>query len=404
MKRRDVFIINFLRLDKQLFTGVGDEAECIKNAARPGKITITTPALGRNTDVPYDKKIGMTVYQTFIDTTRKTEQRNGRTGRQGSPGSVHTILNMQDYPGLTIEQAVTQLEKAAQCEREFNEGFYNILGFFYQQVNLIPRTAAEANDFYRNHWSQFSQDLEKAYWDFKQENKQSEGVFIKSATDQFNRLVEPQYQVMHQELKQHLTFKYPDLEPVAVYKKPVKMSDCIPERYLCIFKPQDMTEEIREDVIRLLEDYLNTSWFFISTSKKREARKLIANCRDSKSVSALIDALNESQKTVLQADVRSNSLPMYRRIKAVNITGSRFQDTIDKAHALAETKTDQKVSTEHLHELNNKLPSNTETSREVFASYDSYKCSYNPKNIRDLYNARVVAKSTEGVLKRRTPR
>jgi hypothetical protein len=78
----------------QMFTGLGNEKQTIIDAAKPGMITITTPALGRNTDIHYDKSVGMNVIQTFVASAREDRQKAGRTGRQGSKGNVYYSLNV----------------------------------------------------------------------------------------------------------------------------------------------------------------------------------------------------------------------------------------------------------------------------------------------------------------------
>ena len=142
----------------QMFLGYGHEEEVIKNAGRPGMSTITTPALGRNTDVPYDKEKGMAVYKTFVSSTRGEAQKDGRTGRQGSYGRVFTFLDEKDLAGLTPEQIRLRLDEQGQKERLFNEELYDLLDPLFNFIRAVPDEHFAKDTklvFIKTHWARF---------------------------------------------------------------------------------------------------------------------------------------------------------------------------------------------------------------------------------------------------------
>ncbi|MGL5741781.1 MAG: hypothetical protein ACRCXC_04140 [Legionella sp.] len=155
----------------QLYTGLGKEEDYINNASKPGMITITTSALGRNTDIPYDKAQGLRVWHTFIDSIRGSGQKSGRTGRQGSVGEVHFVLNQQEIGGKTITQIQAEIDKVAAVERDVTEELYKVLGYLLTQVDAQPEEqfAKGKAAFLRESWSEFSAETEAQFRDSRRE-------------------------------------------------------------------------------------------------------------------------------------------------------------------------------------------------------------------------------------------
>jgi len=77
------------------------EAEIIKEAGEPGKVTIATNMAGRGTDIKLGKGVtevgGLRVIGTERHESRRVDnQLRGRSGRQGDPGSSKFYLSLED--------------------------------------------------------------------------------------------------------------------------------------------------------------------------------------------------------------------------------------------------------------------------------------------------------------------
>lgn len=90
-------------VDHQSITGQSpkEEAEKIKAAGRPGMITISTPMIGRGTDIQLEApEKGFRVWQTFSARKRIDIQIMGRSARQGQIGEYGELLNLSKEPEL----------------------------------------------------------------------------------------------------------------------------------------------------------------------------------------------------------------------------------------------------------------------------------------------------------------
>lgn len=99
----------------------GDEAALIAQAGQPGRLTVATNMAGRGTDIKLSAAAreagGLHVILTeFHDSRRTDRQLFGRAARQGDPGSVQSIVSLQDQlfvqhaPGLA--RAVAGLSRS----------------------------------------------------------------------------------------------------------------------------------------------------------------------------------------------------------------------------------------------------------------------------------------------------
>jgi preprotein translocase subunit SecA len=78
-----------------------EEAAIVACAGEPGRITVTTNMAGRGTDIPLAPGVaqrgGMHVICCQHNASPRIDrQLHGRAGRQGDPGSVETILSLED--------------------------------------------------------------------------------------------------------------------------------------------------------------------------------------------------------------------------------------------------------------------------------------------------------------------
>ena len=77
------------------------EAEIVKDAGKPGKVTIATNMAGRGTDVILTKEVreagGLHVIATEMHSSERIDrQLIGRSARQGDPGSYQFLLSLED--------------------------------------------------------------------------------------------------------------------------------------------------------------------------------------------------------------------------------------------------------------------------------------------------------------------
>jgi len=209
--------------------------EVISHASLPGMITVTTIAMGRNTDVRYLLEIGMDVYQTFPDTERKTVQMAGRTGRQSSPGDVKYFYNREDLQGKSEKEFRQALENHNKGVRQFNQKFYDLLAYFKECIkNDFPERWVEDKTT-RDFWIEFSAWLETEYRHQEDITNQI-AFFLESAIRRYRDLsakyfgrVQFSFQGLSvQEIVTALNKKYPPGEKYIVCTYPVKITDCIP--------------------------------------------------------------------------------------------------------------------------------------------------------------------------------
>jgi hypothetical protein len=222
----------------QLYTGIGKEEEYIARAANPQMITITTAALGRNTDIPYDKIKGLHVWHTSVDSTRRAGQKSGRTGRQGSPGHVHYVLNKQDLGGKPVDEVRASIEKQGEVQRAHNEALYDMLGYLLSKVKRLPperfQEGKNKRDFLMGAWSSFSAETENKYRESLPSTAAEQQSFVEKAVRQFNKLLEEHLkppvseQINAAELFDALTKKHERKREYFVDRTRVKLADCVP--------------------------------------------------------------------------------------------------------------------------------------------------------------------------------
>ncbi|KTC65404.1 coiled-coil protein (plasmid) [Legionella adelaidensis] len=219
----------------QLFTGIEDEVTAIAQAAVPGMVTVTTAAIGRNTDIAYNKRIGMDIWHTCIESTRIDRQKSGRTGRQGSKGTISYFLNEENqkvHSQEEINQLRRKLDHAAKIEREFNEEFYAILGNLLSQVEKIPSSffsVISKQEFIKKKWATFSNTLEQFYRELRLKNMYVREQFNQHATKTVvEMLKEAAPDFDGTQIKEYVETIHPSRESYHPYTKRVRIKDCMP--------------------------------------------------------------------------------------------------------------------------------------------------------------------------------
>ncbi|HSW48427.1 MAG TPA: hypothetical protein VLG67_05105, partial [Candidatus Saccharimonadales bacterium] len=240
--------------------------EVIAKAAEPGMITVTTIAMGRNIDVPYEREIGMDVFQTFPATERDTEQIAGRTGRQGSPGDVKYYYNREDLQGKkTVEAFREELENSHKITRQYNQKLYDLLAYFKTRLKKdFPDKGLEDKAF-QDVWVTFSAWLERKYRhaeDIVTDSAQFSS-FLKKALEKYKLLFKEKFPDIHcsfealsaEKIKEELEKKYPRRDDKQykydVYTQPVRMVDCIPPAVIaCQFATMNNTQLVDINTVR----------------------------------------------------------------------------------------------------------------------------------------------------------
>ena len=235
---------------RRLYEGHGNEAEAVENAGRPGMITITTSALGRNTNILYNRKLGMSVFESYPDSDCGSGQKGGRTGREGSPGDIYKQFNAQDMNGQTPKQVAAAIDAKSAAERNFNEDLYNILGYLLAATDQLgnddfhQRTKKE---FFRENWAQFTDDIELAYRESRLNNSYIHESFVNETIRLFNQMLASVLKKNHivtvdaSLVYRHLTRKVASPALYEIDTKPVKIADCTPSVFIAYSFYPDQT-------------------------------------------------------------------------------------------------------------------------------------------------------------------
>jgi preprotein translocase subunit SecA len=100
------------------------EAEIVKEAGQPGRVTIATNMAGRGTDILLADEVrdagGLHVIATEMHTSARIDrQLIGRAARQGDPGSYQFFLSLEDELLGTLEPSrLTRLQKRSRPDRQ----------------------------------------------------------------------------------------------------------------------------------------------------------------------------------------------------------------------------------------------------------------------------------------------
>lgn len=275
----------------QLYTGSGDEAACLAKARQGGMITICTAALARNTDIKYDREIGMDVIHTSINSYNLETQITGRTGREGSEGDVYFYFNKQELDGKTKEEIQEKIYQKSLKARAFNEEIYSLLGNVLTQ---LERQGLQPNkvDFFNNTWAKLSANYEKLYRELQINKAYDREAFIDKIVDEL-----PSYTLNKQEILKALTHQFEANTPYAPYIEQVKLKDCTPPVELSYSllnknKTQPLApaarQGIKDKVHELLKNYENSKtiechvdyirYLILTNASQHEIRAIHQEC------------------------------------------------------------------------------------------------------------------------------
>lgn len=234
----------------QKYTGIEDELEVINKAGKPGIVTISTMALGRNTDIKTDPTLGLNVTIAFAATPRKLGQMKGRTGRFGGKGEISQI-----YTEESSERLKEIIEVSRKARREGHK-LYDIkftLAKYVQEIltklpeepsiGIPPSSSASSTSTdvinaelklnkqgLLQKWNEFIDEkvvplIKKPDLKEKEIHSQISNLFIEDFAVLYKRYTGTELNV-DSIFKEKEKRKAP--EKFDVYEAPVKMADCIP--------------------------------------------------------------------------------------------------------------------------------------------------------------------------------
>ena len=138
-----------------------DEATVVAEAGRPGCITVATSMAGRGTDIALSPEVaasgGLHVLVTLRAEARRIDrQLQGRSGRQGDPGSHEALLSLDDEPVRRFFPAAVLrfLSGLAGADGQLS-------GFLAEALTRLPQLADEgAGKRTRRSLTQFEEQLD----------------------------------------------------------------------------------------------------------------------------------------------------------------------------------------------------------------------------------------------------
>lgn len=206
----------------QLFTGLEDERQVIDRASEPGMITISTKAIGRNTDIAMVN--GLDIWINFVASEAEIRQMEGRTGRQGAYGNIHHIYNEKDLGGKEVRQLQETLDEIAKTTRTDRQRLYDVLGYFGRIIQEIePQQNITKQDLLKQ-WADCRESIEKKYASLKDKdsfNGSALGIF-KSNFSAYNQVKG----INARALEQYVNKKHTVVEGYKPYEEKVKLADC----------------------------------------------------------------------------------------------------------------------------------------------------------------------------------
>lgn len=121
------------------------EAEIVKDAGKPGKVTIATNMAGRGTDIILEKAVkeagGLHVIATEMHSSKRIDrQLIGRSARQGDPGSYQFFLSLEDEllrcrepREILRRQKMAIGNKAGEIGKRWHRFFIKVQNFLVKQ-------------------------------------------------------------------------------------------------------------------------------------------------------------------------------------------------------------------------------------------------------------------------------
>ena len=317
----------------QLYNGEQDvpEAQVVDKAGQKGMITVSTPMLGRGTDIKPTASPGLHVISTFIAGEREYWQHVGRSGRNGAHGSSRLIIQASDLahycqrynkPMPTETEAITatiqsiRLELAAQKEASLTESqaVADLKDQFFQQYcelasnikNQMKQLGEQTRSDYRSHWQTLHKILNLTWNSFltyfdELWNKQvvalrnpETDLTLEAAIDEQRRLAEQQWQTTYQQLvdqAQHAaqTLTSDNDKPLDLSAKP----EVIQPRLESIAPPYYASQGIDIDTRPLAEELTNSVAVYYQVKQQLQKHKSLTAKEQQDALHAELNSMSQ---------------------------------------------------------------------------------------------------------------
>lgn len=314
------------QVDKlQLYTGTGNEEHAINNAATPGMITVTTSAIGRNTDIAYNKTTGMDVWHTCVSQTRLDRQKTGRTGRQGSPGNVRYFLDKTRMKKNTLQELREDIDRMSAEKRQFNEELYIIMGSLLNIVESVPSCdfLKDKTSFFKQEWAVFSAKWEAEYRKYRENGSADQydraGFVQKSLTELLDLLheVAPHFQTQSVEdyTRAIANEVYASKDKYSPWMQPVSMNECIPPVNM-VWQLQSVQEQpMSDEQVNSIKAALNNLLSDLTRKNVMEKNAAFLSCLNASPVNQKqIRTIYEETLSHFLTEQANKSMPLYKRL------------------------------------------------------------------------------------------
>ena len=153
LSRKSFELQNIQRVHSQM-AGKDEDAAVIK-AGKPGMVTISTPMMGRGTDIQLQgnaQEKGLKVLITYLPRERDLKQMIGRSGRFGNQGDSRLVLDK--------EELKKRLGKSS-----LNDGFYTNTETYISQQQALMDRKRQCERLIKNAVSDFNVTLAKSFFE-----------------------------------------------------------------------------------------------------------------------------------------------------------------------------------------------------------------------------------------------
>lgn len=134
----------------------------IRLAGKKNKITVSTPMVGRGTDVKPEGRGGLNVIIPYLPESRDFVQIPGRSGRQGADGEVHVVLTKDELKALAHKYVpsadIETILKQDDAERDYQ------LEILVKKINIGREKEKQVNRLIKNAVGNFRYYLTRSFF------------------------------------------------------------------------------------------------------------------------------------------------------------------------------------------------------------------------------------------------
>ena len=155
-----------------------EERDALQKAGKSGLVTVSTPMIGRGTDIKLhkdkEKNSGLKVLLTYLPRERDMKQVLGRSGRFGDEGDTRLVLNKKNV-------------KKRLGKDSLNDGFYTAPETYLSQQQMQLDKVAQRDRLVANTINDFSKKLRNTFFEFKDKSPLSLHADLLSAWTKFTK-------------------------------------------------------------------------------------------------------------------------------------------------------------------------------------------------------------------------